>query len=117
MKRKALLTLSLFVLAAATANADPLEEALRRGPVQATTLEEVTIRESAPEKGLFIAKGNELFKVPANTPATITRKKDVDTLLGHITYVEVTLKDPKTGELKKGWAYFSDPKKTQFSLK
>lgn len=118
MKCNTSLLISIFALFAVTfAHAAPLDEALKQGPVEATTVEGVTIRDSEPEKkNLVIETGKELFEVSAKTPVKITAKKDIDTLFGRVTYVQVAVKDPRTGAPTTGWAYFSDPNKTQFKV-
>lgn len=110
-------TVLCISLIACTTQAQSLTESLKKGPVAAQTTEDVAVRDAAPSQGTFIIdSGKKLFELHAGTPVSITDQRELKTLFGPMTYVQITVKHPTTNVPVSGWAWYGDSKKPQFRL-
>ena len=84
----------------------------------ATTTASVSVRESPPTKQLIgvAPPGKELAIIPKGTPVQVLALIHVRTFSGNTDWIQISFKNPQTGQEQKGWSFVTNGQISQFEF-
>ena len=84
----------------------------------ATTTTSVSVRESPPTKQLIgvAPPGKEVAVLPKGTPVQVLALVHVRTFSTNTDWIQISFKNPQTGQEQKGWSFVTSGQMTQFEF-